>query len=75
MTFTSPTSFSNSSTRLIRLPEVLQRTGLSRSALYRLIKSGNFPSQVQLTQRSVAWPEQQVLRWVNGVCQSAGGAE
>ena len=34
---------------LVRLPEVLRITGLSRVTIYRLIASGHFPKQVPLT--------------------------
>ncbi|EZH79565.1 regulatory protein [Ectopseudomonas composti] len=34
---------------LIRLPEVMRMTGLSRASLYRLINGGDFPQPVPLT--------------------------
>src|SRR3546814_9895525 len=37
------------SERIIRLPTVLNRTGLSRSTLYRKIAEGTFPAQVQIS--------------------------
>src|SRR5690606_618654 len=37
------------SDRIIRLPTVLNRTGLSRSTLYRKIAEGTFPEQVQIS--------------------------
>ena len=50
--------------RLMRLPEVLKLTGLSRSTLYRKIKAGQFPAPVSLGPRSVAWRESEVLDWI-----------
>jgi prophage regulatory protein len=50
--------------RLLRLPEVLAITGLSRSGLYQLLKVNDFPSQVQLQARSVAWNSAQVQAWI-----------
>ena len=47
-------------TRLLRLPEVLERTALSQSSLNRLIAGDCFPSPVKLTQRSVAWVDSEV---------------
>ncbi|EMK6951137.1 AlpA family phage regulatory protein, partial [Vibrio cholerae] len=41
--------------RLIRFREVLTMTGLSRSSLYRFIEEKQFPPQVQLGGRAVAW--------------------
>ncbi|WP_185839410.1 AlpA family phage regulatory protein [Vibrio cholerae] len=43
--------------RLIRFREVLTMTGLSRSSLYRFIEENQFPPQVQLGDRAVAWVE------------------
>jgi prophage regulatory protein len=43
--------------RLIRLREVLHRTGLSKTALYDMIKERAFPAQIKLGQRSSAWNE------------------
>ncbi|WP_296218657.1 helix-turn-helix transcriptional regulator [Pseudomonas sp. UBA2684] len=34
---------------IVRLPEVLRITGLSKSTIHRLIISGDFPKQVPLT--------------------------
>jgi prophage regulatory protein len=50
--------------RLLRLPETEQATGLKKSTIYLLMKRGGFPRSVQLTARCVAWPESQVLQWV-----------
>ena len=35
--------------RIIRLPTVLNRTGLSRSTLYRKIREGTFPKQIPIS--------------------------
>ena len=50
---------------LIRLPEVIQRTGLSRSAVYELIKASHFPHQIKLGVRAVAWNSSAVDAWIN----------
>lgn len=48
----------------IRLPEVMKRTGLSRSSIYDLIKQGAFPAQIGIGVRSVAWLESDVAAWI-----------
>jgi prophage regulatory protein len=50
--------------RILRLPLVLKRTGLSRSMIYLLIQEGRFPHQIQLTVRSVGWLESDVDEWL-----------
>jgi len=50
---------------LLRLNDVQRRTGLRKSKIYALVKSGEFPKAVQLTERSVAWPESEVTHWIH----------
>lgn len=54
----------NTAIRLIRLSEVLTMTGLSRSSMYRSIEEKQFPEQVQLGGRAVAWVESEVQEWI-----------
>lgn len=51
-------------TRIIRLPEVVERTGISRSLIYRLIKEGSFPEQIHTSKRTSGWLESEVNDWV-----------
>jgi len=50
--------------RILRLATVLDRTGLSRSALYRKIAEGSFPRQMKLSVHSSGWYESAVERWI-----------
>src|SRR5262245_60307110 len=53
------------SPRLIRERAVLGRTGIgSGSTLRRLIRAGEFPRPVVVSPGLVAWPEDEVDRWV-----------
>ena len=45
---------------LLRLPRVIERTGLSRTVIYDRIKAGTFPPPVKLGERASAWPEHEV---------------
>lgn len=53
-----------SSLRVIRLPEVKQRTGLSRSSIYRLMGEARFPQSCKLGERIIAWVEADIDRWL-----------
>lgn len=53
-------------TRLIRLPEVMNRVGLGRSTIYRWMSEGKFPKPVQLGGHAVAWVEEEVECWIAG---------
>ncbi len=50
-------------TVFLRRPQVEQKTGLSRSSIYALVKAGTFPAPIRLGSKSVAWVEQDVERW------------
>lgn len=50
--------------RIIRLKTVLDRTGLSRSTMYRKVDQGTFPKQVQIASRCVGWRESAVDAWL-----------
>ena len=49
---------------LLRLPEVLARTGLSRSTIYVRLEQGRFPRPVSLGARAVGWIEAGVDEWM-----------
>lgn len=51
--------------RILRLKSVLDRTGLSRSTLYRKIERGTFPVQVHISERCIGWRESDVERWLS----------
>lgn len=51
--------------KILRLPDVIALTGLSRSSIYAEISRGQFPKQVKLTgNRSVGWYETAIQEWV-----------
>ncbi len=50
----------NSAVRFVRLPEVMARTGLSRSTIYVRVAEGRFPKPVPLGVRSVGWIESEL---------------
>jgi prophage regulatory protein len=50
--------------RVIRLKEVLDTTGLSRSTVYKYIADGDFPKPVTLGERCVGWVESEVHDWL-----------
>ena len=47
-----------------RLPEVMARTGLSRSSVYHKIGEGEFPPSIKLGIRSVGWVSDEIEQWV-----------
>jgi len=56
---------SDTDDRYIRLPFVVEKTGHSRSTIYRLVAAGKFPKQVAIGRRSVGWRLSAVLKWMD----------
>jgi prophage regulatory protein len=50
--------------RILRLESVLERTGLSRSTLYRKVNCGTFPRQLKISVRCAGWRESEVEEWL-----------
>ena len=57
---------SSSGPRLVRLGEVLERTGLSRTTIWRLERSLEFPRRRRLGLRAVGWLSSEIEEWVLG---------
>lgn len=61
------------SNNILRLPQVKNRTGLSRSSIYLKISQNEFPKQIKLTERSIGWLESEITEWVNHRIQQSKG--
>ncbi|WP_432817408.1 helix-turn-helix transcriptional regulator [Sulfitobacter sp. JB4-11] len=48
----------------MRRPVVEDRTGLSRSTIYAMIKAEAFPRPIQLGKRAVGWSEEAITAWI-----------
>lgn len=46
--------------RLLRLSEVMRRTGMSRSTIYRWMNEGLFPAALKVGPMAVRWREREV---------------
>src|SRR4051794_6122688 len=51
-------------TRILRVGEVMVRTGLSRTTLWRLERRGLFPAKRYLSAGAVGWIEAEVEDWI-----------
>lgn len=54
----------NSSIRLIRMPEVLLKTGFKKSWIYLLISNDSFPKPIKMGPRAVAFVEAEIDQWI-----------
>jgi prophage regulatory protein len=61
----TPIDSKRESDRLLRLPEVLQLTGLRRSAIYEQMRRGSFPRSVKAGPRAATWSEAAIQAWIS----------
>ena len=50
--------------RFLRMGDLRQKVGLSRSQIYKLIADGDFPKQNKLGERISVWEESKVEEWM-----------
>lgn len=49
---------------ILRLPEVISKTGLARSTIYERIKTNSFPVPISLGARAIGFIEKEVDEWI-----------
>ncbi len=50
--------------QMLRAPEVMARTGLSRVTIWRRVKAGSFPAPYVLGENSIGWTAQSIADWL-----------
>ena len=56
--------------RLLRLPEVMARVGLKRSAIYQRMSEGRFPKSRSLGPKCAVWVEAEIDEWIRTIASS-----
>jgi prophage regulatory protein len=51
--------------KILRLPAVLEATGLKRTSLYALRRDGEFPQPVKIGKRCVGWRQGDIQNWID----------
>jgi len=59
--------------RLLRLKDVKQVTGLSKSTIYERMSAGTFPKQIPLGPRLVVWLESDIQNWIASQVKAVRG--
>ena len=52
-------------TKFLRLPSVIDKVGLSRSQIYKLIQQGDFPEPVKIGPKISVWIEEKLEMWMD----------
>lgn len=50
--------------KLLRLPDVIELTGLSRSTILRMVDQDRFPRPLRLNERANGWLQSEISDWV-----------
>lgn len=57
--------------RLLRLPEVIDRVGLRRSAIYQRMSEGRFPKSRSLGPKCAVWVESEIEEWIHSIAENS----
>lgn len=50
--------------RVLRLPEVASRLGVSHDTVRRMVRDGRFPAPLEIARRSIGWLEADLDAWL-----------
>jgi len=53
----------------LRLPEVIDRVGLRRSAIYQRMSEGRFPKSRSLGPKCAVWVEAEIDQWISEIAK------
>ncbi len=62
-------------TKILRAPEVAERTGLCRTTIWRREKAGQFPARRRLGPNAVGWVEAEITAWIEARPTADGTAD
>lgn len=51
--------------RILRQPDVVLKTGVSSTTLWRWTKAGHFPKPIKLGPNVIGWREADIDNWIN----------
>ena len=60
---------------MLRPSEVMARTGLSRTTLWRRVRAGTFPPPTELGANAIGWPASSITAWLANRPTRTYGAE
>ena len=58
--------------KILKLPDVMKETALSRSSIYAFIRTNSFPKPIRLGARAVGWLETEISEWISQKAESRG---
>ncbi|API87537.1 helix-turn-helix transcriptional regulator [Francisella uliginis] len=58
--------------KILRLKQVVEMTGTSKTTIYRWINAGTFPKPINLSHVSVGWLEADINDWIQSKVEARG---
>ena len=58
--------------RLLPMSAVVEKVGVSRAQIYKLMNTANFPKPVHLSKRGRAWRSDEVDQWIESRSSERG---
>jgi prophage regulatory protein len=49
--------------KMLRVQDVVEATGLSRTTIWRKLRAGTFPPPFELSENAIGWPEAAIIEW------------
>jgi prophage regulatory protein len=60
---------------MLRPAEVMARTGLSRTSLWRRARAGSFPAPIEIGPNAIGWPDSVISEWLENRPRRTYGAK
>lgn len=51
-------------TNLLRIKDVIKKTGLAKSTIWLWVKEERFPPPIKLSKRVTVWEEEKINNWI-----------
>jgi len=61
--------------KILRLPDVIDRVGFSRSSIYALVSSGCFPLPIKIGPRAIGWLDADISEWIENKIETTARGE
>ena len=58
---------------IVRLPEVMRLTGLSKTTIHRRYRAGSFPRPLRLGPQSIGWRREEIVEWLDSLPRAGDG--
>ena len=58
--------------KILRIKQVIEMTGTSKTTIYRWLNDGVFPKPINLSAKSVGWLEADINDWIQSKIEARG---